>query len=53
MSSTCLEPESYSSTYKTAYIDAYKTHCTYAYWTVHHLDICMKVDRLDDTCLLN
>jgi len=24
---------------------------SYAYWTVHHLDIWIKVDQLDDTCL--
>jgi len=25
---------------------------SYAYWTVHHLDIWIKVDQLDDTCLI-
>ena len=24
----------------------------YAYWTVHHLDIWIKVDQLDDTCFI-
>ena len=31
----------------------YKRHTySYAYWTVHHLDICIKVDQLDDTCFI-
>ena len=25
---------------------------SYAYWTVHHLDIWIKVDQLDDTCFI-
>jgi len=25
---------------------------SYAYWTVHHLDIWKKVDQLDDTCFI-
>jgi len=24
----------------------------YAYWTVHHLDISIKIDQLDDTCFI-
>jgi len=27
-------------------------HLTYAYWTVHHLDIWIIVDQLDDTCFI-
>ena len=25
---------------------------SYAYWTVHHCDIWIKVDQLDDTCFI-
>jgi len=27
-------------------------HASYAYWTVHHLDIWIKVNQLDDTCFI-
>ena len=33
----------------------YPSECittSYAYWTVHHLDIWIKVDHLDDTCFI-
>ena len=32
---------------------ATKQNCaSYAYWTMHHLDIWIKVDQLDDTCFI-
>jgi len=54
---------SYTTHLNTAYIYVFtkskkllsvwrKSHLFYAYWTVHHLDIWIKVDQLDDTCFI-
>ena len=33
-------------------ISHFSQFCEGAYWTVHHLDISIKVDQLDDTCFI-